>query len=77
MERDDINLINKYNNFNISKILKLVKKEKITYIRLKLIIVLKKKEKVDKIICLEEGPPNKKEILETVFDNKILNFFFW
>ena len=38
-------ILNKYNNFNISKILKLVKKEKITYIRLKLIIVLKKKKK--------------------------------
>ena len=37
-------ILNKYNNFNISKILKLVKKEKITYIRLKLIIVLKKKK---------------------------------
>ena len=43
MERDDINLINKYNNFNISKIIKLVKEEKITYIRIKLIILLKKK----------------------------------
>jgi hypothetical protein len=43
MERDDINLINKYNNFDISKIIKLVKKEKITYIRIKLIILLKKK----------------------------------
>ena len=38
-------ILNNYNNFNISKILKLVKKEKITYIRLKLIIVLKKKKK--------------------------------
>ena len=43
MERDDINLINKYNNFDISKIIKLVKKEKITYIRIKLIILLRRR----------------------------------